>query len=266
MHSPPLAVLEALGSRAEATRLAGGEGNSLRSVGLVFKAVSDVSTHEWASRLLELMQPVEFRISRPVRTRQGAFVQDGWSASVFEPGSHVRGRWPEKLQVAVAFHSSLAAIRTEPLTVADNPWSQAHDIVWQRSSVPVGIHLEIRTVVDSVLHALTRAQLGNGVVHSDLCGNVLFHDSLPPLVIDFSPTIAPVAYAHAILVVDAIAWEGAPLGLIDSLPATADRTAFLLRAVAFRLLVAALFYPGNPAKFREEYAPFHALLLRLQNR
>lgn len=263
MHSPPLPVLEAFGARTEATRLAGGEGNSWRSDGLVFKPVFDSALHEWTSPILERMQPEGFRISRPVRTRQGAFVQDGWSASVFESGSHVRGRWPEKLQVAAAFHATLAAMQTEPVPDADNPWSRAHDIVWRRSPVPMAIHPEIRAVVDGVVQVFAGGERGCGIIHGDLCGNVLFHDSLPPLVIDFSPTLAPVAYAQAILVADAIAWEGAPLELIDVLPAGVERSANLYRAVAFRLLVAAQFFRDDPAKFRVEYAPFHALLQHL---
>ncbi|MBX3749699.1 MAG: hypothetical protein KF897_06400 [Opitutaceae bacterium] len=154
-------------------------------------------------------------------------------------------------------------MQTEPAPVADNPWSRAHDIVWRQSPVPAGIHAEIRTVVEGVMRSIVRGERGCSIVHSDLCGNVLFHDSLPPLVIDFSPMKAPVAYAHAILVADAIAWEGAPLDLIDILPAGAERAANLFRAVAFRLLVAAQFFRDDPAKFRIEYVPFHALLKHL---
>jgi hypothetical protein len=38
---------------------------------------------------------------------------------------------------------------------------------------------------------------------------VLFHDGLPPAIIDFTPYWRPVGYASAIVVADALVWEGA---------------------------------------------------------
>ena len=47
------------------------------------------------------------------------------------------------------------------------------------------------------------------LIHGDLSGNVLFHAELPPAIIDFAACWRPVAFASAIVVADALVWEGA---------------------------------------------------------
>jgi len=49
--------------------------------------------------------------------------------------------------------------------------------------------------------------LTNQIIHGDLCGNILFHETLSPVVIDFSLDYRPREYAEAILIADSIAWE-----------------------------------------------------------
>lgn len=43
----------------------------------------------------------------------------------------------------------------------------------------------------------------------------MFDKTLSPLIIDFSPTIAPVEYAEAILVCDCIAWQGSAISEME---------------------------------------------------
>ena len=74
------------------------------------------------------------------------------------------------------------------------------------------------------------------LVHGDLGGNVLLHDSLPPAVIDVSPYWRPTGYADAIVVADAVAWEGAGDDLVERLLRRQGEQ-LLLRAVLFRVAV-----------------------------
>jgi hypothetical protein len=67
------------------------------------------------------------------------------------------------------------------------------------------------------------------LVHGDLTGNVLFHDELPPAIIDFVPYWRPTEYATAIVVTDAVLWENAPTELLNGVSAQ-----YLLRALIFR--------------------------------
>ena len=66
-------------------------------------------------------------------------------------------------------------------------------------------------------------------------------------------------YAEAILVADAIAWEGAPLEILRFLPYSDEYRQLLLRAINFRLIVTALFGPKDIERFLNEYHEFEAI-------
>jgi hypothetical protein len=82
-------------------------------------------------------------------------------------------------------------------------------------------------------------------MHGDLTGNVLFHDTLPPAVIDFAPYFRPPTYASAIVVADAVCWEGAPKSLLDAVPRQ-----FLLRALIYRGVTSLEFGSSDPPELR----------------
>ncbi len=84
------------------------------------------------------------------------------------------------------------------------------------------------------------------VVHGDLGGNVLFAGSAPPAVIDFTPYWRPAGWAAGVVVVDAIAWGGAPVEVIDEWDRWPQWRQLLRRALLFRLAVT-LTDPRTPA-------------------
>ena len=90
--------------------------------------------------------------------------------------------------------------------------------------------------------------LPNQIIHGDLCGNILFHETLPPVVIDFSLDYRPREYAEAILLADAIVWEHGGKEAYSLLPANSEQ--ILLRACLFRLLTKALLKPQDVENFR----------------
>jgi hypothetical protein len=69
----------------------------------------------------------------------------------------------------------------------------------------------------------------SGLIHGDLTGNVLFDDELPPAIIDFTPYWRPLEFQSAIVVADALVWEGAPPELADAVAPQ-----YLLRALIYR--------------------------------
>jgi hypothetical protein len=85
-------------------------------------------------------------------------------------------------------------------------------------------------------------------VHGDLSGNVLFAEELAPAIIDFSPSWRPPAYASAIVVADAIVWEGADELLIDTAAHIPHFPQFLVRALIMRAVVDRLFREGKPTR------------------
>ena len=74
------------------------------------------------------------------------------------------------------------------------------------------------------------------VIHGDLTGNVLFADPLPPAVIDLTVYWRPAAYARAIVVADALAWEGATPDDLASATSGEGFGQFLARALLARIV------------------------------
>jgi len=75
------------------------------------------------------------------------------------------------------------------------------------------------------------------IVHGDIAGNLLIHESLSPGVIDFTPYWCPRGFGEAVLVVDVVSWEGACLR--EMLAEIADIECgyqLVLRAATRRLL------------------------------
>ena len=91
------------------------------------------------------------------------------------------------------------------------------------------------------------------IIHGDFGGNVLFHDTLPPCIIDFSPNIAPAKMAEAVIVSDAIAWQNKGFDIIRYLGDFGEYRNYLLYAVMFRLLTAAVKKSGTKEEFTSEY-------------
>jgi hypothetical protein len=103
------------------------------------------------------------------------------------------------------------------------------------------------------LAALTRALRPvdgrSQLIHGDLAGNVLFDDNLPPLVIDFSPYWRPPAFASAIVIADALTFEGAGAELVQPLLSDPDFPQHLLRALIYRIVTDQI---ANPDMWRAD--------------
>jgi uncharacterized protein (TIGR02569 family) len=245
------------GKRRELT---GGEGNSVRVGHCVLKPIDNPERYAWGCGLLLKLSRKGFRISEPCRAIDGSFVYQGWAASIFEPGEHINGRWPEKLHLTRLFHSEINALDHSPMPPSTDRWSLAHEIAWQLAPLPSTLLSELAGIIEPFFaryRPLSRAQT---IVHSDICGNILFQDGLDPCIIDFSPAYGSVEYTEAIMVADAIAWENAPLEIVYLLTPAEQYRQYLLRAICFRLVVAALFRPENLEWFLTEYTEFRPII------
>lgn len=227
---PPATVLAAWGVR-EPEALSGGQGESFRAGSLVLKPVSEPERATWLAEGLEQLPQVQgLRIAHPVRSRLGGFVVGGWSAWRWLDGSHRPRAWEAVLELSPTLHAALADLRWSPRAEGSDRWSHADRVAWgeTRDALPaaVGPLVARRCPVD----------LPRQVIHGDLGGNVLFHDELPPAVIDVSPFWRPVEYADAIVVADALAWGDADDSLAERL-LQRQGDQLLLRAVLFRVAV-----------------------------
>jgi uncharacterized protein (TIGR02569 family) len=143
----------------------------------------------------------------PRRSSLGAFVVDGWMASTFCEGSHEQARWLDVIEVADRLHGALAHVARPPFHRGrDDPWAKADRVAWGEASVTPFLHVPH---VARLAPLLAPIDDPSQVIHGDLTGNVLFADPLPPAVIDLAVYWRPAVYAHAVVVADALAWEGA---------------------------------------------------------
>ena len=252
-------TIAAFGSEGSVQSLAGGEGNSVRVGKCVLKPIENEGRYSWACDLLLRLNPKDHRICRPLRAKTGSFVFNGWGASAYEPGDPFNGRWDEKLQVCRSFHAILNQLNYSSMPHSSDRWTKAHEITWQFESLPNSVEKQIAETIEALFVHYLPMQRSEGVLHSDICGNILFDAGNQPCVIDFSPAYGPAKYAEAILVADAIAWEGAPLEIVRLLPYSDEYRQLLLRAINFRLIVTALFWPKNVERFFSEFREFEAI-------
>lgn len=244
---PPAHVLAAFGAVAEPEPLGGGQGGAWRSGDLVLKTLDwamSLEELEWQGTVLDAVRADGFRVTRLRRARDGAALVGGWCAWEYLEGDHEARRWAEVISVGERFHAALAGVSRPALIDArTDHWAIGDRVAWGELPATRFAHVKH---LPRLLDALRPIDAPSQLVHGDLTGNVLFADDLPPAVIDFSPYWRPTAFASAIVVGDALAWEGADESLLDAVAHVDDFPQYLLRALIYRIVVDALFRQGEP--------------------
>lgn len=255
-------ILYAFNLDGEIKPLSGGQNTSFRVKGFVLKPIdNNVQYCEWLLNIISEINPHGYRVSKPTRSNIGTFVYKDWCCTHYEPGEHRKGNIEEKLKVARLFHSDLADKSFLDIPKTEDPWSKSHRIAWQSEKLPQSLSKQAVKILGELLsNVRLKENYKVQIVHSDLSGNILFDEVLAPLVIDFSPTIAPVEYAEAILVCDSIAWQGSSTSEIELICHSEFSTEMILRAIIFRLSVAAIFAGDHDDRFIKEYQNFKPII------
>lgn len=244
---PPAHVLAAFGVAGGAiVPLDGGQGTSWRAGDLVLKPTeSDPDELAWQARVFSHIRQDGFRLARPRPSDDGSWSVDGWSATDFVPGSHAKRRWSDIIAVGDRLHHALRDVRRPTfLGRRSDRWATADRVAW--GEIPatkfVGVpHLPELSSALRPIHAPSQ------VIHGDLTGNVLFHDQLPPAIIDFSLYWRPVPYSAAIVVADALVWEGAAdHQIMRAVSHFDDFGQYLARALIFRIITDWILASGEP--------------------
>jgi uncharacterized protein (TIGR02569 family) len=239
--------------------LAGGRQTAWR-VGAVVLKPADLSPDHlaWQERLLTSLDGRDdFRVAPPLRSVDGELLVDGWTAWRFEPSAHQPARWGEIIEVSHHFHAAVRSVpRPAHLDDRDDRWAVADRVAW--GALPSDPYPRAATVADALRLITAESQL----IHGDLAGNVLFADGRPPLVIDLSPYWRPPAMAIAMIVVDALVFEGADETVLEHARGVPDFGQYLLRALLFRLVTDQL--AGRESSDRTDpYAAAVQLALRM---
>jgi uncharacterized protein (TIGR02569 family) len=241
--------------------LRGGQHTSVRVGNAVLKPVDDTRHAEWLLDVMFRINPRGYRISKPIRSIDGTFVYKGWACTRYEQGADKRGHIKEKLLAAKMLHRDLSHLNIRDVPHSDNPWSRGHRIAWQIDDLPTQTPQESQELIYHLLRRVSlREEYEVQIVHGDLAGNILFDQVSGPLIIDFSPTIAPVEYAEAILACDCIAWQGSKVSELLLLPDNGTYKEMIVRAVVFRLAVSAIFSQGDRHIFLDEYQAFKPII------
>jgi hypothetical protein len=186
-------------------------------------------TLEWldhAARSIPPAAPV--RLALTVPARDGSPVVGGWAATRWLDGAPAVGRWSERAAVARSLAAAFGSVDPLTLPARDDVWAMADRVAWGEEHGPLRDH------------ALSRARApllaGPAVVHGDLAGNTLLHPRLPPAVIDLSLYARPVEWSVAVLAVDVVAFEGAPIELLRTISPVPAFPQHLVRALLFRMI------------------------------
>lgn len=231
----PQDVLHAFGATQRPVLLAGGQGGSFRSGDVVFKKTDDEDEYQWIAETLNELEQTEFKIPKYLKTDEGEWVRQGWTACEFVSGEHKRGCWDEKLRACEAFHEAVAGVPCPDfLSKRQTPWAIADRAVWGEQAVKHCSRLQ--ELIDKLGCLLKPLGLPSQLIHGDFTGNVLFDEHMFPIIIDFSHYWRPRDFAKAIVVVDALVWEGADesiLGLVKDVP---EMDQLIIRAEMRRLI------------------------------
>jgi phosphotransferase family enzyme len=198
--------------------LPGGTGRAWRAGELVLKPLDRAPAEiAWQADVLSSIREDGFRVAPPV-----PLIVERWTAWRYVEGRHEPGRWLDIIAAGERFHAALAGV-PRPSAIIDagvEPWATGDRVAWDG---------EPFDGLEDILAALRPVTGPSTLIHGDLTGNVLFHDELPPAIIDFTPYWRPAEFASAIVIADALAWEGAPPELADTVDSQ-----YLLRALIYR--------------------------------
>ncbi len=197
----------------------------------------------------------EVRLSLPIRSRSGKLIVDGFTAFPYLAGEHQPGRWLELAGIARDFAALFAEVeRPDFIDMRTHAWARADRFAWgEYDGPPIAA-----PYVADLVSARRQVFDSPGIIHGDLTGNVLFDSALPPAVIDLTVYWRPVNYSVAVIAVDAVCFEGAPLSLLETISPARDFPQYLVRALLFRLVADCL--NGRPAS---EYGAYDRAVSRV---
>ena len=237
-NAPTAAVLSAFGLPEVTPRLlADGQGRSWSVTSAILRPVDDEAETRFIAQTYSRLKEDGFRVPQPLATPEGEYIHEGWCAWRYVPGHHDNGGdWLAMLDACEAFHKALAGI--EPpgfLATERHHWALADRIAWNEERAPA--NWELAEAISRQLELVDNAdrQMPRQLVHGDIAGNILYEEGLAPAVIDFSPYWRPAAWAMAVAVVDAVAWQSAPADLLLLAHRRGVSESLLRRSIAFRL-------------------------------
>lgn len=254
-------VLEAFGINGKPEKLIGGQGQSVRIGDFVIKPIEEVTKYSWIGSVLESISSEDLVISKPLRSKNGNFVENGYGLTPFIEGEFQQGKIKEKLKACQMLNALLESIE-QPVewTSWSSPWQWANRVAWQEANLPTIADIRSIEIIEAIKSAYKPVNLSRQLIHSDLAGNILLNGT-NPIIIDFSPEFRPAAYAEILLITDSIAWHQEPIEILWKTEYAEELVIQLtLRAIVFRLAVMIIIQPDNHDAMLKELKNFQPIL------
>ncbi len=108
MATPPsLNTLESFGATEKPELLPGGQETCFRSGNIILKpAVANEET-SWIADFYSNFGSSNIRVPKPIHSKTGEFIFDGWQAWICQEGHHKKSNWKEIINVCIDFHKAI---------------------------------------------------------------------------------------------------------------------------------------------------------------
>ncbi|HEY1056858.1 MAG TPA: hypothetical protein VGE24_17055 [Emticicia sp.] len=254
-------ILEAFGINGKIEKLTGGQGQSVRVGDFVVKPIDEIAKYSWASSVLESIVSDSLSIAKPIRSKNGNFVENGFGVTQFLEGNFEFGKIEEKTKACRVLNQLIQLIKPpSEWNLWSSPWQLATRVAWEEADLPMNSDTRSRELIETIKSRYDPIDLSNQLIHSDLAGNILFNGTTP-VIIDFSPEFRPSAYAEILLITDSIAWYNEDVSSIWIKGYSHSLVVQLvLRAIVFRLSVVITFDPANYEVLLKELKNFQPIL------
>lgn len=227
---------------------------------VVLAPVKDADNAAWSAKVRDQLHVDGLRVARPIRSTDGRFIVSGWKATSYGAGELASGRIDETVIAGLRLADALADVptpsfATKPLTQAWQPhevYRVADHAAWSEdpgSVLAVGLdgeaiaspHLTSALVLAARISSLIPdISAPSHVGHADMLTTTLFSGTQSPLVTDLVATVRPHGYTAALAAVDGLLFDAVDPAIVHRFSHIPDFTALLMRALLYRIFVAAL--------------------------
>jgi len=244
-NAPSFEILEAFEVASPPELLPGGQNTCFLADKLVLKPAGDSQEASWMAELNSQIDSPDFRIQKFKPAKDGSWVFDGWTASYFLEGSHHKitpensdknttSQIQELINLSQAYHQHLVKVpKPAWFNQKDDIFAVSDRMAWGETELP---YFEpVNAKLTKLVALLKENHLPFQLVHGDWGSEqILFHDTLPPAIIDMTPYFRPADYPIADMLEGMLAYQGASpeiLHLGDSIP---DFQQLMLRSILMR--------------------------------
>jgi uncharacterized protein (TIGR02569 family) len=205
-----------------------------RSGKIVLKSIDSVEENNWLAEIFsQLPKNKNVRVPRPIQSASGHWIENGYVAWSYLEGETVKGRHEEKLMACDAFHEMLTDIpKPDFIDAREHSWAIADRIAWQE--VEPDYEEVFMEYIAPLVAQLKPLDLPCQLIHGDLGGNFIFHEKLPPGVIDITLYWRPADFAKAIILVNTV-WDPEPFENFKVFSGIPHFKQLLLRAIIRRI-------------------------------